>query len=334
MDQEQISKSRKDQHIELVSKSKFNDNKLDRRFNYEPIFNPHPTTNVIKCKFLKKELNAPLWISSMTGGAGISYKVNKNLAKACREFKLGMGLGSCRPLLINDKYIDDFNLRPIIGDDLPFYANLGISQIEKLIEEDNYILISRLVDKLKVDGLIVHINPLQEWFQLEGDILKRPALETIERLLELVKFPIIVKEVGQGMGPMSLRSLMKLPLAAIEFSAFGGTNFSNLEIMRNPKMNIFKEFSYIGHNAEEMVDMVNNILKEEKLTCNNFIISGGIESFIQGYYLINKCNSPAIYGKASEFLKYAVEGYDQLAEYIGQQLQGLAMANSFLDIRQ
>ena len=105
----------------------------------------------------------------MTGGTGQARTINRNLAQACGEFSLGMGLGSCRPLLKSDKYFEDFNLRPIIGDKAPFYANIGIAQLEELIREDALYRIIDLVDKLQACGLIIHVNPLQEWFQPEGD---------------------------------------------------------------------------------------------------------------------------------------------------------------------
>ena len=185
--------------------------------------------------FLGKELGAPMWVSSMTGGTFAARKINTNLARVCHDFRMGMGLGSCRSLLDSNASLPDFDMRDIIGDDLPLYANLGISQVEQLLENNQEDKIRVLVDKLRADGLIVHVNPLQEYFQPGGDRLKNAPIISIRRLLDVVSFPVIVKEVGQGMGPASLRELIRLPLAAIEFAAFGGTNFSKLEMLRSEK---------------------------------------------------------------------------------------------------
>jgi isopentenyl-diphosphate delta-isomerase len=299
----------------------------------------HPNDATIPATdFLGKQQKLPMWVSSMTGGTKMAGIINRNLAQACREFGIGMGLGSCRIILDDDTYFADFDMRDVIGDDLPLYANLGINQVEILCMNKQVDKITRLVEKLRADGLFIHINPFQEWFQPEGDRLMRPPIESVQELLEQVNFPIIVKEVGQGMGLESLRALLKLPIAGVEFGAFGGTNFAKLELMRNneqPK-ELFEPLSYIGHDAYQMVDMVNRIVAEEgdKIKCQQLIISGGIKSYLDGYYLIKKSKIPAIYGQASTFLKYALENYEPLREFISHQVSGLKMAYAYLRVRE
>ena len=78
---------------------------------------------------------------------------------------MGMGLGSCRTLLYTNDTLEDFNVRHLIGDDLPLFANLGIAQVEQLVESNKLYLITELLDKLQADGLIIHVNPMQEWLQ-------------------------------------------------------------------------------------------------------------------------------------------------------------------------
>ena len=224
--------------------------------------------------------------------------INRNLARACREFGMGMGLGSCRMIMDDDTYFEDFNVRPIIGDDFPLYANLGIAQIEEFLELNSIDRISTLLDRLQADGLVVHINPLQEWCQPEGDRFRKAPIDTLSRLLDQSDFRIIVKEVGQGMGPASLRALLKMPLEAIEFAAYGGTNFTLVELERSaPAMRAYYEpLKFLGHTAEEMVDMVNLIVEEEaEIMCKQLIISGGIKTFLDAYYLVKKSSLPAIY---------------------------------------
>lgn len=116
--------------------------------------------------------------------------------------------------------------RKIIGDELPFYANIGIAQLETLLKDNEAYKIDQLVDKLQADGIIIHVNPLQEWLQPEGDKITEAPIKTIQQFLEKTKQKVIVKEVGQGFGKESLRALVQLPIEAIEFAAHGGTNFS------------------------------------------------------------------------------------------------------------
>lgn len=197
----------------------------------------------------------------MTGGTEKAARINLNLARACAQFGMGMGLGSCRSLLDSNDHFTDFDMRSVIGNDLPLYANLGICQIETLLKDKATDKIESMIQRLRADGLIVHINPMQESLQPEGDLLKRSPLETLEELLEQIKVPIIVKEVGQGMGPKSLEALMYMPLQAIEFGAYGGTNFAKIELMRHPEKagQVLEALSEIGHNAEEMLQWANDI---------------------------------------------------------------------------
>ena len=328
-----IKSDRKKDHIELAFES--NIIQQDNRFYYEPVLQGHPSEKdqYQGINIANKITKSPLWVSSMTGGTKMAGHINHNLARACNEFGLGMGLGSCRILLEDNTYFKDFDLRDTIGDDLPFYANLGIAQVENLLLNKKESLIIDLVNKLRADGLIIHVNPLQEYLQPEGDRFTYSPLETIKGLLDKVDFPIIVKEVGQGMGPSSLKALMELPLAAIDFGASGGTNFAKLELLRTEENKATGDngLSYIGHTASEMVHFVNDILtSKDKHECNTFIISGGIKSYLDGYYHTEKIQAPAIYAMASQFLKHAMGDYESLQQFTQQQLKGFALAKKLL----
>ncbi len=327
---------RKADHIEMAFLSQVNEVEHDNRFFYEPLLQPHPLDGSLSLTFLGKKLGVPMWVSSMTGGTFAARKINSNLARVCHEFRMGMGLGSCRALLDSNASLHDFDMRDIIGDDLPLFANLGISQVEQLLESKQVDRIRILIDKLRADGLVVHVNPLQEFFQPGGDRLKLAPIVSIKRLLDEARFPVIVKEVGQGMGPASLRELIRLPLAAIEFAAFGGTNFSKLEMLRSEKGTIdeYGPLASVGESAGEMVTYVNKILADEPgINCRQFIISGGIKSFLDGFYLMKKLKTTSIFGQASGFLRHAKEGYDELHQYVSYQVNGLNLANTYLTIK-
>lgn len=330
--------SRKKDHIELAFQSQIDTESLDNRFYYEPIFAAHPSDNSLQpLEFLGKTLRAPLWVSSMTGGTQLARTINHNLARACREFGMGMGLGSCRSLLNSDETLPDFNVRAIMGDDLPLYANLGIAQLEQIAQKNDWNTVRDLLDKLSADGLIIHVNPLQEWLQPEGDRFEKPPLQTIERTLEHIQAPIIVKEVGQGFGPQSLRALLRLPLAAVDFAANGGTNFSQVELLRSdaPKREVFAALARVGHSAAEMLEFVQTIADEpfSGIQCRQLILSGGVRDFLDGYYLIQKSPFPSVYGQASGFLRHARGSYDDMHRYVENQIKGLSLAFALLQVR-
>ena len=330
------AEERKKDHIDLAFKSIVSANDLDQRFYYEPMLSGHPKADSIKSTFLEKEFVAPIWVSSMTGGTAHASKINENLAKACGEFGMGMGLGSCRQLLHSDDHFEDFNVRKFMGNQ-PLYANLGIAQIEELLNDNSFNKAEELVNKLQADGLIIHVNPLQEWLQPEGDIIAHPPIETIQKVLDKSSMNIIVKEVGQGFGKGSLSALMKLPLQAIDFGASGGTNFALLELFRSDQSHrdCYGQIANLGHSAEEMVGFVNELIEElgDQVRCDNFIISGGVKNFLDGYYLINSIKTNAIYGQASPFLKYALLDYKSLQNHVRSQIEGYKLANALLRVK-
>lgn len=330
---------RKADHIDLALASQVEDGMRDTRFYYEPLIAAHPDDEAdLPMAFLGKTLRYPIWVSSMTGGTGAGGKINAHLARMCGEFGFGMGLGSCRVLFDYPGVFPDFNVRRWIGPDLPLFANLGIAQVETLLRAGEEERIITLVTQLQADGLIVHVNPLQEWLQPGGDRFSVPPVDTLEHLLDVVQFPVIVKEVGQGMGPQSLARLFALPLAAVDLAAHGGTNFAMLELLRDQdamRQEHLKQISSLGHSATEMVQYVNQISEELRgnLRCRQVIISGGIRDFLDGFYLMKKLTLPSIYGQASGFLKYAQQDYEQLQAFARIQTAGLKLAHTYLRVR-
>lgn len=332
--------NRKTDHISLTDQAQLsNETRAQQAFYYEPLFGVHPKrpSELIDKKFgqnvLGKRLKVPLWVSSMTGGASQAKAINRHLATVAGEFGLGMGLGSCRPYLEDPKaYKDDFYVRPYMGEDGVLFANLGIAQVDELLVKKESSRLLDMVGSLEVDGLIVHLNPLQEWFQPEGDRFSRPAIETLQELLENVKVPLIVKEVGQGMGPRSLKALLSLPLVAVDFAAFGGTNFSQLELLRdhNQEMSHYRPLAHVGHDAWSMVNYVRELDSQGLSTKGPLIIvSGGVRSFLDGHELITGLNRPALYGYAKPFLDAALKGEKAVRSFVEKEIMGLAMACEF-----
>lgn len=327
--------SRKKDHIDLAFRSRVEAGELDRRFYYEPMLAAHPRAGILRAPaFAGKNLRAPVWVSSMTGGTAMAGRINHLLARACSEFGMGIGLGSCRQLLYSEEHLRDFDVRDTLGDDLPLFANLGIAQLEILIRKKETDRIPKLIETLRADGLIIHVNPLQEAMQPEGDVFERPPLETIQEIVEHFNYPVIVKEVGQGFGPESLRALLQLPLEALEFAAAGGTNFAKLELLRSEpaRQEVFQKIAAVGHTAVEMLHWANEIKTELGAQCRvkNLILSGGVSDFLDGYYLLQKSHFPAVYGQASGFLRHAQGSYEQLQEYVQAQVRGLELATAFL----
>lgn len=324
-----MSKDRKDDHIQLAFDSRTPyTNMLGTSF-YEPLLSSHPNENITEQEFLGYQFKMPLWISSMTGGTERAQKINHNLARACKEFGIGMGLGSCRPLLESDQRIIDFDLRQLMGD-APLFTNFGVAQLENLIELGKLDQAFEVTKRLQANGMIIHVNPLQEWAQPEGDRFRRAPIETINIICEKTDIPLIVKEVGQGMGPESLKLLAQLPIAAIELAGHGGTNFTSLELTRRSgsisgKKSPSDYLAEVGHTAEQMISWLNELSSSPDI-----IISGGITNPVYGHQLMHFYQGNAVVGMASEILKHALDDYESLYKYLTELKSTFAMAKAFI----
>jgi isopentenyl-diphosphate delta-isomerase len=316
---------RKNEHIDHAL-HQFNQKLInDKRFNYEPLFSSH-IPKLKKNNILNKTIDHPFWISSMTGGGDKSLHINQNLAHLCREFKIGMGLGSCRAMLEKEELVEHFNLRKIMGYDLPLFANLGIAQIEKYLLSDKIFVINDMMKKIEADALIIHINPLQEYFQANGDKLTLSPFETINRFIEQFKSPVVIKEVGQGMGEKSLHALMKLNILGIETASFGGTNFSAIELQKNNLMTPTETaLINVGHDLYEMTATL-NLIGAEKLC----ILSGGIKNMLDAHYALSKYQGNAIVGVAGMVLEHALGEYKDLESFFAKELSSYYLAKNFL----
>lgn len=222
---------RKDDHLNIV---------LDRRAGgrgpgtgFDSVQFEHcalPELNLdaidVSRSFIGKTLRAPLLISSMTGGAERSAAINRHLAEAAQALGIAMGVGSQRVGLRsgNDQGLTSELRR--LAPDIPLLGNIGAAQ---LLERDGLDLARRSVDTLQADALIIHLNPLQEAVQPEGDRYWNGVLEAIRRTVETSGVPIIVKEVGAGLSAEVAVSLSDAGVKIIDVAGLGGTSWAAVE---------------------------------------------------------------------------------------------------------
>ena len=175
--------------------------------------------------FLGKKLQAPLLISSMTGGTAQAKMINQRLAAAAQQFKIAMGVGSQRVAVEDPQVADTFAVRTLAPDILLF-ANLGAVQLNY-----DYGLeqCQRVVDLLEADALILHLNPLQECIQTEGDTNFRGLLDKIKILCTKLPIPVIAKEVGNGISATMATRLLEAGVTAIDVAGAGGTSWAKIE---------------------------------------------------------------------------------------------------------
>ena len=130
-------------------------------------------TVALATELLGVTLAAPLVVSAMTGGTAEAQELNRRLARAAAEHGIALVLGSGRALLEDPALLPTYRAagagRPPL-----LLANLGAAQMR---EPDGPERAERLVEVLGADGLSVHLNPVQEAVQPEGEpcLRRRPG---------------------------------------------------------------------------------------------------------------------------------------------------------------
>ena len=188
----------------------------------------------VSCTLFGRKLNAPLVISSMTGGFGMGREINANLAKAAAEVGVAMGVGSQRAALEKPELVDTYAV--VKDHDVPLrFANLGAPQLVPQEGKRAYGLEDARRAMAMVDAhmLIVHLNFLQEVVQPEGDRRARGVLDAIARLAS--KLPVVAKETGAGVSREVAVALKKAGVRGIDVGGLGGTSFSAVEYYRAKK---------------------------------------------------------------------------------------------------
>jgi len=172
-----------------------------------------------------RRLAAPVLISCMTGGTDEGARINRRLARVAARHGLAMGLGSARALLEYPETKAHFAVRAEAPDALLF-VNFGAVQLNYGYGVDDC---RRLVDMLDADVLVLHLNPLQEALQPEGDRRFRGLLAKIAEVCRTVGVPVVVKEVGWGLAADTVRALAAAGVAGIDVAGAGGTSWSEVE---------------------------------------------------------------------------------------------------------
>jgi len=179
-----------------------------------------------------KEMKAPIIIAGMTGGFEEAGIINESLAKIAEKYQIGMGVGSQRAGLEDEKVARSYS---IIADyKIPLkIANVGAPQ---LLEWKKPVkMAEKAIKMIDADVLAIHLNFLQESIQVEGDRVAKGCLEKIGEVTSSLSTPVIVKETGAGISLDEKKKLLKTDIAGIDIGGMGGTSFAAIEAYRAKK---------------------------------------------------------------------------------------------------
>lgn len=224
---------RKDDHIRINLDEDVYGREVTTGFErYRFVHNALPELNLravdLKGSFLGRALVMPLLISSMTGGTPRARDILRNLAIAAEETGVAIGVGSQRAAIENPSLAEYYDVRDVAPTTLVF-ANLGAVQLNYGIGIDGC---RRAVEMLRADALILHLNPIQEAIQADGNHDFSGLLDRIGAVCEALDVPVIVKEVGFGISGEVAKRLLDHGVTAVDTSGAGGTSWSAVEAHR------------------------------------------------------------------------------------------------------
>lgn len=259
--------------------------------------------------FLGKTLSLPLILSCMTGGSLQDIvTINRNLALAAQMQGVAMGTGSMRILLEDEQALPSFDLRALLPD-CPFLGNIGIAQLRQDADIEKLL---RMVERLKLDGLYIHLNPLQEAVQPEGETHFHGLADRIRKVCRQSPVPVLAKEVGSGISPEDARILIEAGIQGIDMAGAGGTSWSRIEYERDTDVsNPGEIFADWGIPTPDALRLLHPFRSRVLL-----IASGGVRTGIDMVKAL--VLGASLCGVARPFLEPATVSADAVATHIAR----------------
>ncbi len=266
--------------------------------------------------FLGHTLGTPILISSMTGGVRRGWEIIRRLAHVAQAHRGAIGVGSQRAALLDPALATYFQVRDVAPDVL-LLANLGAGHLVTVHAVDQCL---RAIDMIGADALILHLNPLQEAIQHEGERSSAGILSAIEAVCRLIQVPVVVKEVGCGISGETARRLADAGVAAIDVSGAGGTSWSAVEGQRATT----KRGRRLGQTFRDwgIPTVVSLAMVREAVPDLPVIASGGLKTGLDAAKVLALGASLA--GFAGSILKAAAVGEERAfeeLEYIHEELR-------------
>lgn len=315
---------RKSEHVDIIMREDVNGHRVTtglEHIRFENCALPELDLDAIdlSTSFVGRRMKAPLIVNSMTGGPLHARRINHAIAEAAGRCGIGFAVGSQRIALEGKGNAGlSRELRSLAGP-VPILANFGAAQLKEWHGPD---MAERALDMIDADGLIIHLNPLQEAVQPGGDRQWTGLLTRIEQVARHSSRPIIVKEVGAGItGPVA-RQLWNAGVRIIDAAGAGGTSWAAVESRRarDARSRIIAEaFRDWGTPTAHAVMSVRRACPEAVI-----IASGGLRDGIDAAKAIRI--GADIVGQAAIALPAALAGPEALVDHLAIIIEQLRIA--------
>jgi len=261
----------------------------------------------LSTKFFNHKFSAPFIVESMTGGTPRATKINAAIAQAVEELGLGMGVGSQRAAIEDPTVEKTFSIAREEAPNAFIVANLGAPQLAKGygVKEAR-----KAVEMLEADALAIHLNPLQEAIQPEGETGFKGILNSIEKIAKGLDVPVIVKETGCGIAAAEAEQLVAVGVAAIDIAGAGGTSWAAVEYYR-AKGQVDKSRQRLGNAFRDWgIPTVASLIEVTQRVRVPVIASGGVRSGIDVAKAL--ALGASLTGMAYPVLDPAIHGSEQV----------------------
>lgn len=284
------------------------------RFHHEALPEMDIADIDLETTFLGRRLSAPILISCMTGGTDEAAKINRNLALAAEATAVALGIGSQRKAIEDPTLVSTFQVREF-APSVPILANLGAVQLNYGFSLDDCLAAVEMID---ADALVLHLNPLQEAIQPEGQCNFGGLLDKIERIVGKIPVPVIAKEVGSGIAPSTARSLQQIGVQIVDCAGVGGTSWARIEAARADDHEIGEVFADWG------LPTPSNVRALSEIEGLQVIASGGVRNGLDVAKSI--ALGADLAGMAQPFLKGAVRSSDAVVDRVERTSRELRIA--------
>ncbi|RLF11453.1 MAG: type 2 isopentenyl-diphosphate Delta-isomerase [Thermoprotei archaeon] len=274
----------------------------------------------MEVRFLGRRFKAPLTISALTGGPKLAAVINRSLAEAAQHLGLLLELGSQRPALEDSGLKASFKTVREVAPDVFIAANVGAVQLTS----EGLDFVKQAIDMVEANAVAVHLNPLQEAVQPEGEAKFKRVLESINELSKNVGVPVIVKETGSGIAREEAMALEKAGVSAIDVAGAGGTSWAVIEAYRALSNGDERKHSVGMRFRDWGVPTAVSIVEVREATSLPIIGSGGVRSGLDSAKALSLGADMA--GMALPLLRPALAGGWAVIEFLERIMEELRLA--------